>query len=46
VSDIVALVPYVGRLPEGFKRIEQLFDPSVGGVNVICGDVLPDMVQI
>jgi hypothetical protein len=33
-------------LAEGFKRIEQLSDPAIGGVEVIGGDVFPNLVQI
>jgi hypothetical protein len=33
-------------LPEGFERIEQLSDPAIGGVEVVRGDVLPNLVEI
>jgi len=31
---------------EGFKRIEQLSDPAIGGFNVVGGDVFPNLVEI
>jgi hypothetical protein len=33
-------------LPEGFKRIKQLSDPAIGGVDVVRGDVFPNLVEI
>lgn len=43
---IFAGVSYAGRTAERFKRVEQLAYPPVGGVNVIRGDVAPDLIKI
>jgi hypothetical protein len=43
---VFAPVPHAGSAPEGFKRIEQFADPSVGGVDTVRSNVLPDIVQI
>jgi hypothetical protein len=29
-----------------YCRIEQFLYPAVGGIDTVCGDVLPDVVQI
>jgi hypothetical protein len=37
---------YAGRVTNGIRRIEQLAYPSVGGVNIIRGDIVPYDIEI
>jgi hypothetical protein len=41
---VFAPVSHAGSLSERFKRTEQFFAPAVGGVDIVRGDVLPDIV--
>lgn len=34
------------RASNGFKRIEQLSDPPVSGVNAVGGDILPNIMEV
>jgi hypothetical protein len=38
-------VAHARRFSEGFEGIEQLPDPAVGGVEVIRGDIFPNVVE-
>src|ERR1017187_515838 len=45
-GQVLALMAYARRVANGVKRIEQPAYPLVGGVNVILGDIVPDVIQI
>src|ERR1019366_10581120 len=45
-SEVFALVADARHAPNGFKRIEQLCDPLIGGVNAVGGDILPNIVEV
>ena len=38
--------PRAGVWARAFKCIEQLSDPAIGGVEVIGGDIFPNLVEI
>ena len=46
IRQIIACVSHARHAPEGVERIEELADPTIGGVNVIGGDVFPNFVKI
>jgi len=35
-----------GRIANGVERIEQPVYPMVGGINIILGDIVPDVIQV
>jgi hypothetical protein len=43
-SQVFAPVPHSGSSSESLKCVEQLLDPTVGSVDIVRGDVLPDIV--
>jgi hypothetical protein len=45
-GQVFSPVSHAGGLAEGLKRIEQFFDPAIGGVDIVRRDELPDIVQI
>jgi hypothetical protein len=46
VSKVFALVTDTRCTPDSLKRIEQFSYPAISGVDVVFGDVLPDVFQI
>src|SRR5271169_6254557 len=45
-GEVFALVTHAWGFPESFKSIEELAYPAVGGVDVIPGDVFPDIIKV
>src|SRR6266536_78396 len=45
-GQVLAVMAYAGRVADGVKRIEQLAYPLVGGVNIILGDIVPNVIQV
>jgi len=39
-------VAHAGSLREGLESVEELAYPAVGGLNVVPGDVFPDVVEV
>ena len=46
LGEVIPRVPHSGGSAEFFKRFEQPFDPSIRSVNIVLGDVFPNVVKI
>ena len=45
-GEIFALMAHAWGLPESFESVEEFAYPAVGGVDVVPGDVFPDIIQV
>lgn len=45
-GQVLAFMTDAGRFANGLKRVEQLVDPSVGGVKIVLGDIVLYAIQV